>query len=99
MIDDVKKKVGVTLPTGLHADVKAEAAKRRMTTEAAYEHALRGWLGASAAPPASGKLSPQVADYLDFLETGNPELVRVVKDFIATHAKHKRAQERVRKAG
>lgn len=40
-----KKKVGVTLDPQLHGEIKSQAALLGLTTEAAYDQALRGWLG------------------------------------------------------
>lgn len=69
-----KKKVGVTIETELHADVKSAAPKRGMNVETAYDQALRQWLSAGKAT--------QTPKFMSGLSPTQTSVVRDVADLL-----------------
>jgi hypothetical protein len=84
------------LPRLLVKRLKQACLDRDTNQTAAIIEALEVWL-APAEPAAPGsalaafrqliEATPDAADYADFVKHGQPEVVRVVQDLVAAHAK------------
>ena len=91
----------VRLSADFQERVRVAIAKRRLRSfQQAVEDALNLWLGAPAvpvAPPPAGlsrEESHQVGLFLDFLRSGEPTAVEMVKHALELHARKQRAQRK-----
>jgi hypothetical protein len=92
-----KGKKSLPIDEEVHKNIAIMSATRQVTMSDLIAEAWKLYTNTDDEPNdrrgAAKKIAvvdPAAADYLDFLATGSPEVVRVVQDLVAAHAKARR---------